>query len=151
MGVRLRNQPTARPSYALKAAEPAATRPGRISALPAVKAPPGGISPPVTAPPLPGRETLPQIVGEARAPSYAELPESVNDWLRRNTSFAVSLVVHLLALIALALWAFHEPNEKTQIVLFSNPRANSCRPTKSCRPPQATARRSRMHPRLRSI
>lgn len=121
MGVHLRNQPRVRPHYAQNDREPTSLPPGRVPALPAVTDPPVGITPPVTAPPLPQRATLPKIVGELRPPSYEEVPEPVNDWLRRNTSFAISLVVHLLALIALALWAFHEPDEKTQIVLFSEP------------------------------
>lgn len=123
MGVRLRATQH-RPRHAHPALPPAASatsaHAGRVKALPAVMPPPIAQTA-VIAPPLPQRETLPQITGEDRPPSYVEAPESTNAWMVRHTSFAISLVVHLMTLIGLALWAFHEPNEKTSIVLYADP------------------------------
>lgn len=109
------------PGNSAASTQPPGLASGRVNALPAVVPPPIAPATVVAAPPLPQRETLPQIVGEQRVPSFVEAPEPVHTWMVRHTSFAISLVVHLLVLIGLALWAFHEPNEKTQIVLYADP------------------------------
>lgn len=86
--------------------------PARVRALPAV------IAPPVVSPLV---ERLPSIQADPRPASFEPIPESADTWLRRNLSFAVSLVVHLLLLIALALWMVVEPLEPTHIAILSEP------------------------------
>lgn len=88
-----------------------------VDALPAVQSPPVGAVPP----PLPAQHVLPRLHAEARRASYEDTLESQDSWLRRNTAFAVSLVVHLCLLIALALWSITEPVEPEQIVLSTDP------------------------------
>lgn len=108
MVVRIRpRKPTARPR----------PRP-LVDALPAVQAPPVGVTPP---PANTSASLLPRLDAEQRRPSYEEAIESQDSWLRRNTSFAVSLVFHLCLLIALALWSISKPVESEQIVLSSDP------------------------------
>lgn len=86
--------------------------PDRVGALPTVLAPPVGV---------PFREQLPNIQAEPRPASFEAIAESTDSWLRRNLSFAVSLVMHLLLLIALALWIVGGPQEPKQIAILSEP------------------------------
>jgi hypothetical protein len=96
----------------------APAQPGYVHALPAVIAPPVAM----LAPPVAFRqpEQLPAIEAPPLPASFEDSRESTESWLRRNLSFAVSLVVHLLLLIALALWIVTEP-ERTQIAILSEP------------------------------
>ncbi len=103
MAVRLRNA---------RKREAAPPRPADIAALPAVVAPPIACLQPAR---------LPAVQAEPRPASFEEAPESADSWLRRNLSFAVSLLVHLVLLIALALWIVAEPPAATQIAIVSEP------------------------------
>lgn len=86
---------------------PAPPRSDRQQALPAV------VVPPVS--------SLPEFQAERRRASFEPGAESTDSWLRRHLSFAVSLTVHLLLLIALALWIVVEPSDLAQISILSMP------------------------------
>jgi hypothetical protein len=85
------------------------------------QASPAVVPPPVAVVPPPGPEAFSPLHVEPRPPSYEEAPESHGSWLRRHTSFAASLLFHLLLLIGLALWSIAEPTEDEPIVLLSDP------------------------------
>ncbi len=80
--------------------------------------------PAVTPPPLPSlvpaTEPPPISLGPALAPPL-EADNLDSSWLRRQTSFAISLVVHLLLLIGLAVWSVNELNDRQQVVLTASP------------------------------
>ncbi|QDU31900.1 hypothetical protein ETAA8_70620 [Anatilimnocola aggregata] len=81
--------------------------------------------PAVLPPPLPstnGMEPLPKVDGEVpRRFEPSESVESSTDWLHRNTSFAVSMVVHLLLLIGLALWGLNDTPKRGHVELSAAP------------------------------
>ena len=89
---------------------------GRVQALPAAAPPPIAVFPPVAQ-----ILRLPRIQAERRPASFEAAMETTDSWLRRHLSFAVSLAVHLILLIALALWVVTEPGKLQQIAIVSEP------------------------------
>jgi hypothetical protein len=65
--------------------------------------------------------SLPHVEGSVPEPFDApSAVDTTHAWLQRNTSFAVSMVVHLLGLIALAAWNIGQPAEHGQVQLTAS-------------------------------
>jgi hypothetical protein len=67
------------------------------------------------------RAGFPQIDAGDHQVSFGEAPESHSAWLRRHSSFAISLIANLSLLVALALWNVNQTPESEQILLTSLP------------------------------